>query len=142
MTSVVGVADRVGYTIEPRCRAVEPPEHREHRALALGKKGFFFDPEWRDFLWANLLPDVIKSIPPAEGESGEEPFQIVATASKEVDLATQGVINLGMQNQADWNKILVSSKVLVSSTFGNADNSSEWATRICRLPVCRVVGGF
>lgn len=124
-----------GYSIESRCRAFPLPEHREHRALALGKKGLYFDPEWKDFLWANQLPAIIQSIPPGRNGSGEVKFEIVATSNgKDEDLAKQGLVNLGPQKQDSWNEILAASKVLLG--VGNPYLSPSRAMPLQRRYSC------
>lgn len=108
-------ADIQGYSIETRCRAYELPEVKEHRVLTLGKKPLYFDPEYKDFAWPNILPDIIPKIANATNENGEEQrFELVAAAGGDIDGFKQGFINLGKQTQDEWNRLVASSKAMVS----------------------------
>jgi hypothetical protein len=113
------VADEQGYSIESRCRAVPLPEHREHRALALGKRPEYFGRDWKDFMWPDLLPPIIKKMPAKVNSSGTFDFEIISTAEGGLtDFADQGFRNLGLQTQSNWNQILAASKILVSRRAG------------------------
>jgi hypothetical protein len=143
-----------GYSIETYCRKMKyyPAKEREHRGMVFGKQFYYFDPNYNEYYWGDMIAPSIAAMPPGrDPKTGEQvPFEIIAMVNNKGDEIFQhNFTNLGSMQRDEWTDNLARSKFLVSkeppgdisAEFGSlASASRKSRPRVSVLFVAEVSG--
>jgi hypothetical protein len=94
-----------------------PASQREHRGFAYGKQRWYFDPDYNEYRWANVLgPAITAQAPGIDPKSGRPtPFEVIAMVDAPgSDLYDQNLTNIGSMHREYWTDNLAKSKFMVS----------------------------
>jgi hypothetical protein len=94
-------------------------EKKKHRAIVLGKRPDYFQPE--KLAWPNMLPEVARDISPVETSTPEgddlESFSFVGAFNKNKNtevISNAGIESVGQLDMAGWFEAVGSSKAMAS----------------------------